>query len=571
MKKIYSLLLIALVLMVAVTGCTNSANTEPKGKLIFRETNSSIGTLNQQVYNNTAESQVLNLINGNLLDLVLDAENKTYKFAPMHAEALPTKNDDGTVWTFKLRKDNEWSDGTPITAHTYEYTYKILMDPKLANRRGDALLSTSRVVNGEKYLADECDWSEVGVKATDDNTLVITLEQKVTDFDFMSIFAGGGSTSPIKQDLYEKCFNDDKTENTYGTSVDTTPSSGPYKLVEWTRDKYREYVKNANYGGSSHFVPEIITEQVTEDSNTKVQLFETGETDYTSISGSDFDKYEDHPGLIYASSTSIRNMYINTLSDKKFLADVNFRRAMFHAMPRKKIAEDIYKTHIPANYYISSAKVANLETKVFFRDTEQGKANISPNNGLDLEYAKECFDKAYKANGSKKMEVELLYFEDSNNMKVMAEVIEEEFEVLFGSDKLDIQLKGMPWRVCYEQLRAKNFDMGFGGWAGSRLNPYSGMKVYLSTYTRKHGTFANDEYDKLYEEIMDATIDPDTRLDKLARMEKIMLEELNHIPLYEGRTPYLFSDRVHLLVDEYVPGVGFAMYEANLDPMDIEE
>lgn len=571
MKKVCSLLLIALVLMVAVTGCTSSANTDVKGKLIFRKTNSSIGTLNQQVYNNTAESRVLTLINGNLLDLVLDAENKTYKFAPMHAEALPTRNDDGTVWTFKLRNNNEWSDGTPITAHTYEYTYKVLMDPKLANRRGDVLIDEFKVINGEKYLAGECEWSEVGVKATDDNTLVVTIEQKVTDFDFMSAFAGGGATSPIKEDLYEQCFNSDRTENTYGTSVETTPSSGPYKLVEWTRDKYREYVKNENYGGAQHFVPEIITEQVSEDNNTVVQLFETGETDYCTISGSDFDKYEDHPGLIYASSTSIRNMYINTKSEKKFLDDINFRRAMFYAMPREKIAKDIYKTHIPANYYISSAKVANLETKVFYRDTKQAKANISANYSLDLDYAKSCFDKAYAANGNKKMEVEILYFEDSNNMKVMAEVIEEEFEVLFGSDRLDIKLKGMPWRVCYEQLRAKNFDMGFGGWAGSRLNPYSGMKVYTSSYARKHGTFANAEYDKLYEEIMEPTIDAETRLDKLAQMEKIMLDSCTHIPLYESRTPYLFSDRVHLLVDEYVPGVGFAEYEANLDPMDIGE
>src|SRR5699024_3088204 len=125
---------------------------------------------------------------------------------PYQAEALP-KTEDNKVWTFTLRDDVKWTDGTPITAEDYEYSFKMLLDKKLANRNAFVLWDNIPVVNAEEYFKGEVEWEEVGVKALDEKTLEITLDTEMPEIDVLSNFAGGGATSPIHKELYEAGMN----------------------------------------------------------------------------------------------------------------------------------------------------------------------------------------------------------------------------------------------------------------------------------------------------------------------------------------------------------------------------
>ena len=121
----------------------------------------------------------------------------TGKIIPGTAESW-TLSDDGTVYTFKLRADAKWSDGTPVTAEDFVFSYKRVEDPKTAAKYANILYP---IKNAEKINKGETPVDQLGVKAVDDKTLEITLERP-TPF-FLELLAHQ-TALPISKASYEK-------------------------------------------------------------------------------------------------------------------------------------------------------------------------------------------------------------------------------------------------------------------------------------------------------------------------------------------------------------------------------
>jgi oligopeptide transport system substrate-binding protein len=589
MKKFLSLLLVAMLIGSMLVGCgkkdvgkvvddqdvaddQQEEVEEKKEPVVFRITGSKTVTLNPHIYETTAESETMGYIFGNLLAMIYDKDTDNYKVIGDHAVDLPTRNEDGTVWTFKLKEDLKWEDGSPLNARDYEYSYKMLMDPKLKNSRGPQMFDADIVVvNAKKYWDGECEWEDVGIKVLDDYTIEFTLDFAVPEMDFYLTFSGGGPSSPVQEKIYEAGMNEDRTETDYGTSAETAPSSGIYKLVEWNRDQNKVYVKNEYSPIKDIYTPDRIEQRVVEDINTLVQLFENNDTDYVGLAGAHYDKYAEDPRLVFSKSTSVWSMFINMESEEKpFLRDVNFRKALFYAMDRNTIAEDIVKIGMPAAYVVSSAKIAVPSKGLTYRETDVAKSVLPENNGYDLELAKEYFDKAYEAYG-KKMEVEVQYFENSENMKRMAELLEQVYENAFGSDRIDVQLRAVPWNNAYDNMQNGNYDLGFGAWSGGLFNPWSSMEVYTQGFTMKLDQFRSDEFDELYRRTVkgDLIFKEKERLEALGEMEKMLFDAVPFVPMYEQQGAFLFHDRIELITGgKYLPGVGFAVEQSTFGPLE---
>lgn len=583
-KKLLVLVLAMALIMSVFTGCgkdkketedVSSKESEKKveskqtGDKVLRTTDMSIETLNPHVCNTTHEFGVAGLVYGNLLDLIYDKDAENEKFVPWHAAELPT-TEDNKVWTFKLKDDIKWLDGTPINAKDYEYSYKMLLDPKLVNRNSYVFFDDIPVVNAEKYFKGEVEWDEVGIKALDDNTLQITLELPMPEIDVLLAFTGGGPTSPIHKELYEKGMNDDKTETNYATSIDNTPCCGTYKLAEWVRDQYRIFEKNPDDVMADVYTPEKIEQRVITEKATRLQLFESGEIDSAGVFGDDYEKYAEDPRVVHSESTSVWGYYINTESkDNPILANNDLRKALYYGMDRESITKSIYKSVFkPAAYYVPTAcRVGGFDDAKRFRDTEEAKALLPDNFGYDPELAKEHFDKAYEANGNKKIEIELIYFEGQEDQKRTAEVTEEQYENLFGSDRIDIKLRSMPFNAAYESYQNRNFEMGIGAMSVGAYNAWKGMHHWTSDYSGKSNTFYNKDFDELYQRTTtgDLVLKPEERIKALAEMEKMLLDFVPQIPIFQDDGAVIYADRVKLATGgEYFPGVGFAVRQSEL-------
>lgn len=612
-----------------------------KGK-VWRTTGGKVATLNPHLWKSDAEADVFGYILPGLLEMVYDKETDGMKVVPNFAEELPTMSEDGKTWTFKIRKGLHWPDGEVIDAHAYEYSYKMLLDPKLKNTRAmDCLGSTMEVVNAKKYwlgtaednvklkkqeeeqaeidkakkeaeaITDEAKkkealdkvqerqdkldshkidlteedikdggvaWEDVGIKALDDNTLEIKLVFAIPENDFLGWFMGGGPLSPVHKKTYEACMNADRTENSYGTSLETTPSCGSYILKEWVRDQYRLYEKNPDDEFAKKYQnPDTVYQRVVEDNNTAVQMFEKNETDVVSLAGQNYEKYEEDPRVMLSKSTAVWQLFVNMTSDnpeKAFLADKDFRQALYWAIDRETIATKINKKDIPAPYIVPSGRLTDLKNGVSFRESEVGKKIVEDiekegKNGFNKDKAKELFEKAHEKFG-KKISCELMYFDGNETMKATAEFLKAQWEEIFGSDNFELKLRAVPWTQSYDLAEQGKYDITFGSWVGWAFNPWGGMDLYQSKFTPKFNQYANPEFDKIFTECTqgDLIFKNKERLEALGEMEKMILEDLPSIPLYEQRGATMYSDRVHLIVDEYKPGVGFAAFQADLDPIE---
>ena len=151
-------------------------------------------------------------------------------------------SDDGLVYTFKIRSDAKWSDGEPVKAQDWVYSWQRLVNPETASDYGYFL--DGIVVNAAEIQAGEKDPSELGIKAVDDSTLEITLCQDTPYFTEMCAFA---SLMPLRQDVVDG--NDD------WATPDKMVCNGPYKLSEWTHDSVIKMVPNDQYYDAANLGP----------------------------------------------------------------------------------------------------------------------------------------------------------------------------------------------------------------------------------------------------------------------------------------------------------------------------
>lgn len=663
-KRIISIFLAVLMALTMIAGCTKNEpakkedaskktektevketeekkeekkpNADNADKLVYRTTGAPLSTLNPHISATGAEGDVLELVTANLLTMTYSKEKDSFDFTPNLAESLPESSDDNKTWVWKIRKDLKWTDGTPINAHDFEYSWKMLLDPKLKNKTAPEAFFTGdlNVVNAKKYwvgksedniklnkqkeeekalqalgeeikkmadgeeknkkqeeyqnrmaslqanyidLSDDdikeggIDWDKVGIKCLDDYTIEMKLENPIIPINFWSKFVSAGATSLVKKDIYEKGMNEDKTETNYGSSLETLDFVGPYTLTKWEKGALREYTKNEFSPLKDVFTPNKITERVVMDSNTAQQLFENGEIDVLSLQGPSAEKYAEDPRVVYSQSDAVVQMFINMTSpnpEKAFLTDLDFRKAMYFGMNREVIAKDIIKTAIPQAGVIASTRAIDPVKGTTYRETEQGKANYPENDGYDPEKAKEYFEKAYKKFG-KKINVELMYFETSEQLKNVAEYLKEEYQKLFGADKIEVTLRAVPPQNVFQKLMSADYDMGFGAWSGGAFNPWQGMDVYTSNFGSKCDQFKSEEYDKLFERTNkgDLAFKDKEKLDALQQMEKLILDNVPVVPMYQSLNAKIYSDRVHLLPKEWKIGVGYAPLQAELDPV----
>jgi ABC-type oligopeptide transport system substrate-binding subunit len=541
--------------------------TESTGPKVFRSTTTAAKTFNPHT-NDSAETGVLiGYIQGTLLKLIYDEETENIKFAGFHAEDVPTTSDN-IVWTFKLRDDIKWTDGTPIDANTYEYSYKMLLDHKLANRNAMSLFDTLPVLNANKYFKGEVEWEEVGIKVLDAKTLEITLETAMPEVDVL-VSLTSYTTGPVHKELYEAGMNDDRTETTYATTLETVPSCGAYRLTEWVRDQHRVFEKNQDGVFANIYTPDRIESRVVTESSTRLQLFENGEIESVSVSGENFDKYAEDPRLVYSEADTVWGFFVNSASEKNpILQNEDFRKALFYGIDRDKISKGVFKTFKSAPYFISTiCMVGDYKDGQKYRDTSEAKAAVPEGSGYDPELAKEYFDKAYAANGNKKIEIDIIYFDTSESFKRSAEIAEEEYEGLFGADRIDVKLRAMPGAAAYDAYRDGDYDLGIGAYTQNEFNPWSSMKVYAQDFPNRSVRFNNDEFDELYRRTTkgDLLLDSEKKLEALATMEKMLADYVPMIPLFQNDNAVLFQDRIRLLTGgQYLPGVGFAQLQAEI-------
>ncbi|QTL98968.1 peptide ABC transporter substrate-binding protein [Iocasia frigidifontis] len=533
---------------------------------VYRSASTSVESFNPYAGVSAQARTLQTYIYSSLLDIVADENGEKIKFVPVQARELPT-SEDNITWLVKLRKGLQWTDGTVITADTYEYSLKMLLDPKQANYVAFLLFDNIPVVNAKRYFKNEVGWDEVGIKVIDKYTLKFTLETAMPTVDVYSVFT---SLFPVHKELYEAGMNKDRTETSYGTDLESTPSCGPYRLTKWIRDQYREFDKNENSPLADIYKVDRIGSRVVLESATRLQMFENNELDGVSVSGNNFDRYSEDPRLVYSEANTVWGFYINSASKTNpILQNNDFRKALFYGMNRDAISKGVFKTFKSAPYFISTiCMVGSIERGQKYRETSAARNLLGEGITYKADLALEYFEKAYQANGNKKITIEIIYFDGSEGFKRLAEVAQQEYEQLFGRDKLKIKLRAVPATAAYDAYEQGDFDLGIGARSQNPLNPWSSMKVWTSDFPQKNDRMYDETFDELYERTTtgDLLLDDQLRLDALVEMERILLDYVPMVPIFQNDNAVIYQDRIRLHTKgKYLPAdVGFAVLQSEI-------
>lgn len=447
-------------------------------------------------------------------------------------------NDDGTVtYTFKIRSDARWSDGKPVTAGDFVYSWQRLVTPETA---ADYNYMIDSVVNANEIMAGDMDPTELAVSAPDDSTFVVTLTSDLPYFLEVCAFP---ATFPVRQDVTTK---EDGTPNDQWTfDVATYLCNGPYKLTAWNHNSEIVMEPNEQYYDVANLGPDKITFKLMDDQNAMLSGFNSGELDFIE----DVPQAE-LPSLIASGDLKIvdyiGSYYVCYQTQKAPFDDPRVRQAFTLAVNRTFIVDKVTQAgQVPANGFVPAGVYdAAGSTGDDFRTV--GGAYYSIEGDADYSYeancekARELLAEAGYPNGENFPVVEYLY-NTSDAHKAVAEALQNMWETELG---VKVTLNNQEWAVFLQTRKDGNYSIARNGWIADYNDPMSFLDMWLTGGGNNDAQYANADYDAKIQEAKNTT-DPAARMKLMHEAENIIMGQdwaLN--PLYFYTQKYMLSDRV---------------------------
>jgi oligopeptide transport system substrate-binding protein len=441
-----------------------------------------------------------------------------------------TTSADGLVWTFKLR-DAKWSDGVPVTAADFVFAWQRIMTTKPPAKYASLLYV---IRNAEKiYDGRIKDVNELGVKAIDDKTLVVTLEHPAP---YLPGLLTHYTSFPIPKHVVEK-FGDDwiKAENFVG--------NGPFKLEQWKPNDFVHVVRNTNYWDNANVCLNQIYYYPISDDNAAERRVRTGSLDVnTTFAGSRLEEINKVlPGYARVHGYTGLTYYIFNMRKAPF-TDARVREALSMVVDREFITKEITKGGQQPAYSLVPPGIAQYQSGAA-RASFQGQPIEAR-----LARAKALLEEA-GFGPNKPLKFTFSHRSTGDNPRI-APVVQQQWAKI--APWVQVQILGSETQINYEKLRNGDFDVGDAGWV-SDFNDAKNFTYLLQTSTDQlnYGRYSNARYDALME-AADVEKDANKRAKMMQDAEALMMSENGILPLYFLTNRNLVSPRVTGWVDNAV-------------------
>jgi oligopeptide transport system substrate-binding protein len=474
-------------------------------------------TLDPHKTSTNSESNILrDLLEG------LVAYNAKAEVVPGAAEKWEV-SDDGKLYRFTMRKDAKWSNGDPVKASDFVYSYRRFLKPETGAKYANILYP---ILNAEKVNKGQAKPEELGVKAVDDQTLEIRLE-KPTPY-FLELLTHQTSF-PVHPASVEKLGNDFVKPGNY-------VSNGPYVLSEVVPNDHIKSTKNPNYWDAKNVKIDVVNYYPHPDLAAAVRRFQAGELHSTDdLPADQIKSLKERFGkqVVLGPYLGVYALVLN--SSKAPYNDVKVRQALSMVIDREFLADEIWgQTMLPA-YSLVPPGINNYVAK----QPEYDYKDMSP---IDREEkAKALLKEAGYGPGGKPLKVEIRYNTTDNHRKTVV-AIADQWKRALGVDSSFINTDAP---THFAHLRdGGDFDAARYGWIGDYSDPQNFLFLVESDNKGfNYGKYNNPEYDALMKQAADQT-DLKKRADLLAKAEQIFLKDTPWIPLMFYGTKNLVSSKV---------------------------
>lgn len=519
-KRYQHIWLLIFSLMIGLTGCGNSNTEKTTGsgekeqqEITVATTSESGGLDPAGMIANTYLAYSLSALD----ELLVYDENGEIEYRG--ATSYET-NEDGTVWTFHLREDAKWSDGSPVTAEDYRNTIERSLDPTSGNGYANDLFF---IENAEAIYNGDAEMDTLGVETPDDNTLIFHLSTPCVYFlDLLRLPVYTPSCH-----TYATAVGDG-----WDTNPETSVSNGPFCLKEYVSGQYFVLERNPYYWNQDAINLDEITYKFFDSQQAMQAAYETGEIDVApGLLSTVMTEYEGQDDLLLTDAIATRYIYMNLSVEP--LQDVRVRKALNLGLDRETLCKMIGEDTIPTYHLVASAMMNKATGESFTEEAEQPFEE-------NIKEAQELLKEAGYPNGEGFPE--LTYNYPALEMDAdTAQALQQQWKENLG---ITIRLNAQELQVNYSERRAGNFELCRMNWTADFSDPYTYLSILLSNSTYNCSGIQDEYYDGLITQ-SDTETDVAARSELLHQAEQYVVGEQYYIiPLYNMKNVNLVNPEI---------------------------
>lgn len=512
-KKLFVLASLFLAFSFVLTGCT--AKTPTATSKILRTNNTTEpGSLDPALAQGTHESWILNHI---FTGLMTNAEDGTIVNGMAESYTL---SDDDLTYTFKIKPGMKWSNGDPVTANDFEYSWKRALAPETAAEYAYQLFYLK---GGQAYNEGTGKVEDVGVKAIDANTLEVVLEVPTGYFLSLTAFY---TYYPVNQKVVEA--NPDWAKN-----AETHVSNGPFTLKTWEHGAKITIAKNPDFYDAAKVKLDGIEFAILDDVNTAWQKYEGGEFDFLATI----------PAAVTAQLTEAKNpelilgaqvgtYYYNLNSAIKPFDNVKVRKGLALTIDKETIVTKIAQGgQLPAEGVVPFGMLDESEAE--YRDKVGTLVTFDAAEGKKL-FLEGLAEAGMTLEEFNAQGFSILYNTSEAHQKI-AQAVQEMWRTSLG---ITVALENVDFQVKLDAEKAGDYSISRAGWVGDYMDPMTFLDLWYSTSSFNDAKFNSPEYDKLIDEAK-ASADPTVRFTAMRAAEKLLMESMPVVPIYFYTQPYV--------------------------------
>ncbi len=440
-------------------------------------------------------------------------------------------SEDGLTYTFHIREDANWSNGTPVTAADFVFAWQRAVDPAVASEYSYMLSDIGQVVNAAEIIAGEKDKSELGVTAVDEKTLEVKLNVPVSYFLSLMYFP---TFYPVNEEFFNSCGD------VFATSPETVLSNGAFIMDSYEPAATAFHLtKNPDYYDADRVQLSGLNYQVIQDSQQALMSYQNGDLDTTLVNGEQVDQVKDDPEFQSIGAGYL--WYVSPNMDKvPELANLNIRMAMTMAIDRESITVDVLKDGSKATY---TAVPMDFAAGPDGSDYAGDQTRYSDVCAFDAAKAAEYWNKGLSELGISELSLEMVVDADDAPQKV-AQVLKEQWETTLPG--LTVTLKVEPKKQRVEDMQDGNFQLGLTRWGPDYADPMTYLGMWITGNNNNYGLWSNAEYDAIIAECTtgDLCTKPEERWARLYDGEKLVMQEAVIFPLYTQCNAEMMSAKV---------------------------
>lgn len=501
----------------------------------------------------------------------------TYKPVPAGAVGHEL-SDDKRVWTFKLRKEALWSNGDRVTAHDYEFSWRLMLEDP-----GQYTYLFGYIKGAEAYkdafaAGTGADWRNVGIEALDDHTLRVTLNDPVTFFLELLAFPPfyprhAKSMEPFKESLPggKVTYRADYTKPAPGPGQPGVVTNGPYVLTRWEFKRRLVLERSENYWDRANVRSGTIEMVVNDVHLNQFLMYEAGAIDWIAELPGDLAKelrnknrpdVRSAPAFGTAFLTLLVRPELPESIDKKKgrnpLADMRVRQALAMSIDKSFITNHLTRVgELPARTYLppdgtldfrwlpgvydKTRKADQPYTPEEVRSLSGDLRNpAGPGLPYDVDEARRLLADAGYPGGSG-FPVLPIYCNTNSDVRVkLAQVLKSQWKEKLG---IEINLQQFEPTGYREKVDKKDYVIGPVSWYGDYPDASTFTDKYLSMSLQNDSDWQNKQFDELCAKAAKEA-DPVKRTRLLSEAEHLIDTEVPIIPLYHYVNVSLARDNV---------------------------